>query len=69
MGRHRGGGPKLIEIVTSTRWLTNWRVQRVFQPHVVHAMRGQWDDSEESRSKATNMVAAYDEITRRFGQV
>lgn len=57
LGRHRGG-TQLIEIVISTRWLWRWRVQKVFQPFVVHRMR-EWeamDDSEESRLKAQAMA-------------
>lgn len=58
LGRHRGGGPKLFEIVISTRWLTNWRPQQVFHPYVVHVMtqRKEWDSSEESFLAATKMA-------------
>lgn len=59
LGRHRGGGPKLVEIVVATKWLTNWRVQQVFQPHVVRAMEGRWDATERSRRDAERMVESY----------
>ncbi len=65
LGRHRGGGSKLIDIVIATKHLIDWRVQKVFQPHVVRAMRGHWDDSDMSRELATNAVAAFREADRR----
>jgi len=58
----RNGGPKLIDIVISTKWLTNWRVQKVFHPHIVRVVQTFWDDSEASREKALSMVAAYQEV-------
>ena len=58
LGRHRGGGPRLIHRIVASKWLTNWRVRKVFQPHVVAAMRGYWADSDEGREMATRMVAA-----------
>ncbi len=58
LGRHRNGGLKLIDIVISTRWLTNWRAQKVFHPHVVRVVQTFWDDSEASREKALSLVAA-----------
>ena len=59
LGRHRGGGAKLFEIVIATKWLTDWRVQRVFHPYVVHVMRGHWDDSDAGRERALKMVSFY----------
>ncbi len=57
-GRHRGGGPKLIEIVVSTKWLTNWHVQKVYQPQVVQFMKSRWmwNDSDESLRIATKLA-------------
>jgi hypothetical protein len=61
LGRHRGGGSKLIEIIVSTKWLVDWRVQRVFHPYVVHMMREwkAWDSSEESRQKVAGAAQFY----------
>jgi hypothetical protein len=62
LGRHRGGGPKLIEMIVATKWLTNWRVQEVFHPHVVHAMKAHsrgWNNTEDSRETAGKMAASY----------
>jgi hypothetical protein len=59
LGRHRRGGPKLFEIVISTKFLTDWRVQRVYHPYVVHAMsrdRRAWDDTEKSQDVANAMT-------------
>ena len=63
LGRHRGGGSKLFEIVIASKWLTNWRVQKVFHPYVVHAMRGHWDDSESGWERATRTAVAYSETS------
>jgi hypothetical protein len=57
LGRHRGGS-KLVETVISSKWLTEWRVSRVFHPHVVRLMDGAWDDSEKSRMAAEEMATA-----------
>jgi hypothetical protein len=59
IGRHRGGGPRLIEIVVATKWLTDWRVQKVFHPRIVQAMQGYWDDTDAGREKALSMLACY----------
>jgi hypothetical protein len=58
LGRHRCGGPKLIRIIVDTKWLTDWRVQRVFQPHVLREMRDSWDDSEQSKEIAEGFVSS-----------
>lgn len=65
LGRHRNGGSKLIDIVIATRWLTDWRVQKVFHPYVVHAMRGEWDDSDGSRERALVMASLYEAVNDR----
>jgi hypothetical protein len=64
--RYRNGGSKLFEIVIAAKWLTNWRVQKVFHPFVVHAMRGYWDDSNASREKATQVVTAYMQAANQY---
>jgi hypothetical protein len=59
LGRHRSGGSKLIKAVISTRWLTNWRPQKVFHPYVIHSMKRHlygWDNSERSREIAVEMA-------------
>jgi hypothetical protein len=58
LGRHRGGS-KLINIVIANRFLTNWRVQKVFNPQVVGAMEGYCDNSEVSHEKALSALGLY----------
>lgn len=58
LGRHRGGGPKLIEIVVATKWLTGWRARKVFHPHVVATLGDWWGDTEEAHLKAVEMAEA-----------
>jgi hypothetical protein len=62
LGRHRKGGPKLIDIIISTKWLTDWRVQRVFHPHVVQTLGAVWDDTDDSRDRALKMAASYQNV-------
>lgn len=61
LGRHRRGGPWLIDTVIATKLMTNWRVRRVFQPFVIQAMAGHWDGTDESRQKAVGMAEIYNE--------
>lgn len=61
IGRHRRSH-LLVEIVTRSKWLTNWRVKMVYSPNVVNRMKGYWDDSKESQKKAKSIVA---EMTSR----
>jgi hypothetical protein len=58
LGRHRSGA-KLIDMVVANRFLTNWRVQKAYNLHVVNAMRGHWDDSDKGRAKAQAMLDFY----------
>jgi hypothetical protein len=59
LGRHRGGGPRLIDAVVATKHLVNWRAQQVFHPHVIQAMRGYWDYSEKSEREAKELAEAF----------
>lgn len=45
-------------VITSSKFITNWRLQKVFQPFVVRVMRerGGWDASEESRTEIEGML-------------
>jgi hypothetical protein len=54
------GGTNLIELFVEQKLLTNWRVQKVFHPFVVNAMKqhwSAWDDSHEGLKRAIKMVA------------
>jgi hypothetical protein len=63
LGRHRNGA-RLIDIVIANRFLTNWRVQKVFNPHVVESMRGYWNDLDEGQAKALGMLARFSVIKK-----
>jgi hypothetical protein len=56
IGRHRHSR-QLVEMVTRSKWLTNWRVKRVYLPFVVEQMKGYWDSSAESERVARSIVA------------
>ncbi|MDQ0914553.1 ankyrin repeat domain-containing protein [Paenibacillus sp. V4I5] len=45
-------------IITSSKYIRNWRLQKVFQPFVVKTMheRGGWDATEESKRRIENML-------------
>jgi hypothetical protein len=58
LGQHRGGS-RLVEAVVATKFLTNWRTKQVFHPFVVQAMKDRWDDSDASRERAEELVAAF----------
>jgi hypothetical protein len=55
LGRHRNG-TRLVDIVIANRLLTNWRVQKVYNPHVVKSMREHWGEGQE---KALGMLSLY----------
>ncbi|WP_308635792.1 hypothetical protein [Paenibacillus silvisoli] len=52
------GRKNLGVIVTSSKFITNWRLQKVFQPYVVRTMmeRNGWDGTEESRRIIETML-------------
>ncbi|WP_171647345.1 hypothetical protein [Paenibacillus phytorum] len=45
-------------IITSSKYIRNWRLQKVFQPFIVKTMqeRGGWDATEESKRRIENML-------------
>jgi hypothetical protein len=55
VGRHRGSHQYVTMIVRS-RWLTHWRVQLVYSPHVVAALEGYWDGTTRSRERAETLA-------------
>jgi uncharacterized protein (TIGR02996 family) len=50
IGRHRGSS-RLVSMIIPSRWVTNWRAQRVFKPAVLRALRrlarGSWESRED----------------------
>ncbi|WP_201007948.1 hypothetical protein [Paenibacillus glycanilyticus] len=45
------GRKNLGIVITSSKYITNWRLQKIFNPYVIRTMteRNGWDGAEESR--------------------
>ena len=54
-GHHRGSH-RYVTMVLPSRLLTNWRVERVYSPHVIRTFDGRWDASELSKQTAEAIV-------------
>jgi len=54
---------RCITIVVDAKLLTNWRVKAVYEPRIIRELtsgdrdRPGWDDSEEKRARAEELVA------------
>jgi hypothetical protein len=59
IGHHRAS-KRLIRVVMSWKWLTNWRVQLVYHPAITDALGGSkmWDGTEQSRQKAETLCTS-----------
>jgi hypothetical protein len=57
LGRHRHSDHLVDMVVQSSRIVTP-RPTKVYKPVVIEAMDHYWDNSDESRDKATALVAA-----------
>src|SRR5262245_49045177 len=55
ISRQRSGS-RMVEAVVATKRQVDFRAQHVFHPHIVHALEGWWDDSGDSRARATEMA-------------
>ncbi len=64
IGHHRHSR-QLVEMVTRSKWLTNWRVKKVYSPFVVERMKEHWDNTDESEQTAKSIVAG---ITKRVAE-
>lgn len=51
VGRHRRSH-RYITIFIQTRYLTRWRTELVYSPHVIHEMGYRWDGSLASKERA-----------------
>jgi len=49
-----------IKSIVATKRLTDWRVRLISEPRIVAAMEGRWDGSIESRSRASDLAAAFE---------
>ncbi len=62
LGRHRDGGPRLLDMVVASRDLENWRAQKVYRPDVVAMMIDAWDDSDSRRELAEELAAMFGRV-------
>lgn len=55
VGRHRATH-RYVKMIVSSAWLTNWRVQLVYSPHVIRELWPAWDGTERSREEAQRLA-------------
>jgi len=56
IGRHRGSH-RFVKMIVSSKYLTNWRVELVYSPHVIRELEGHWDGSQKSKEMAGKIVS------------
>ena len=57
LGRHRATH-RYVKMIVSEKWLTNWRAQLAYSPHVIRELWPQWDGTERSQEKAQGIADA-----------
>jgi len=69
IGRTRGRKNYSI-VITSSKYITNWRIQKVFTPFIVNKMidNNGWDGSEESKEIINNMIKWLPERTVKISK-
>lgn len=55
VGRHRGSH-RYVTMVVSASWLTNWRAELVYSPHVIGELWPTWDGTPAAKGQAQEMV-------------
>ncbi len=55
IGRHRATH-RYVKMIVNEKWLTNWRVQLAYSPHVIRELWPAWDGTERSRERAQEIV-------------
>jgi len=55
IGRHRGSH-RYVTMIIGAKYLTKWRAELVHSPHVIYKMKGHWDGTEQSKSRAQDLV-------------
>lgn len=61
IGRHRGSH-RYEKMIVRSAWLTHWRADLVYSPHVIRQLWPTWNGSEQSKTQAESIVA---EMVRR----
>ncbi len=55
VGRH-WASHRYVEMIVNEKWLTNWRAQLVYSPHVIHELWPVWDGTERSHERAQEIA-------------
>jgi hypothetical protein len=55
VGRH-WASHRYVKMIVNEKWLTNWRVQLVYSPHVIHELWPVWDGTERSHERAQEIA-------------
>jgi hypothetical protein len=61
VGRHRGSH-KYVTMIVRAAWLTDWRVDLVYSPHVISQIWPAWDGTQESKARAEEFVARFSQL-------
>ncbi len=56
VGRHRGSH-RYVTMAVSASWLTHWRVEMVYSPHVIGELWPEWDGTPAAKGRAQDLVA------------
>jgi len=55
IGRHRATH-RYVKMIVNEKWLTNWRAQLAYSPHVIRELSPIWDVTARSRARAQEIA-------------
>lgn len=55
VGHHRGSH-RYVTMVVSSSWLTNWRLELAYSPHVIRELWPEWDGTARGKERALEIV-------------
>ncbi|HSY77945.1 MAG TPA: hypothetical protein VK890_13850 [Bacteroidia bacterium] len=57
IGRHRDNN-RYVNIVMQSKYITNWRLQKVYRPYILNVMRSKygWTDSNNDKERILEML-------------
>lgn len=58
-------------IITSSKYITNWKIQKIYNPYIIKRMKesGGWDDTEESKEIIKNMLEWFPVRTMKINKM
>jgi hypothetical protein len=56
VGRHRASH-RFVKMVIRAEWVTRWRVELVYSPHLIRELWPTWDGTQEAKARATEAIA------------